>query len=257
MEKSVIKKLRIVLWAFIIISIPAGYYIYSASLLDKAYKAWEVASISDKDEDIEFALNKIEEAEPFAIFDKNLVNIKVQLLYRKKEYRKVLEAIEEKNLLIYKGLLYEHLDRSDSAAICYEKAIPMLKNQQKKIKKDVHFANEIGRQIALCYTFLSQTDSANKYLTKIPEDYDPELKEWLLQYDYYIENYVSGGYKDYLEGETLLFGTDSISNMNIDSLFTANRFYFDNHSSRGNKHEYEIKKIFEQKAISIGMNRIE
>lgn len=256
MEKSVRKKLRFVLWAFIIISIPSGYYIYSAMLLDKAYKAWEVAAISDNDEDIESALNRIEKAEPFAFFDKNLVNIKVQLLYRKKEYRKALKAIEKKDVLIYKGLLYEHLNRSDSAAICYEKAIPELKRQWKKNNENAHLANEIERQIALFYTFLNQSESAKEYLTEIPEDYNPEFRELLLHYDYYIENYVSGGYKDYLEGETLLFGTDSILNMNIDSLFTVNRFYYDNYSGSGNKHEYEIKRIFEQKAIEIGMNRL-
>jgi tetratricopeptide (TPR) repeat protein len=257
MDKTVKKKLKIVLWAFIIISIPVGFFIYSALLIDKAYKAFEEAIFSDKNKDIELALKRIDNAESFAFFDNNLVNKKVQLLYRKKEYRKALNAVKRKDAYIYKGLLYEHLNRSDSAAILYEKVIPELKKKWKKNRGNAYLAYEIERQIALFYTFLNQSESAKEYLNEIPKEYDPELRELLLHYDYYIENYISGGYKDYIEGETLLFGIDSISDMNMDSLFAANRFYFDSHSYSGNKHKYEIKKIFEQKAIGIGMNRIE
>ena len=259
MDKSQRKKLKIVLWAFAIISIPAGFFIYSAFLLDKAYEAYEKAVIFDKNEDIEIALERIESAEQFAFYDKNLVNIKVQLLYSKKEFRKALNAIKKKDAFIYKGLLYEHLNRSDSASICYEMAIPELKKQLKKNKKNnknTHIAYEIERQIALFYTFLDKSKSAKEYLTEIPEEYNPELRELILHYDFYIENYVSGGYKDYLEGETLLFGIDSISDMNIDSLFIANRFYYDSYSGSKTKQEYEIRRIFKHKAIEIGMNRI-
>jgi len=256
MDKSTRKKIRIVLIAFFIISIPAGYYIYTAILLDKAYKAYERAIIMDEDDEIELALTIINKIEPFAFYDQNLTNIKVQLLYRQKEYRKALNAVGKIDAYIYKALLYEHLNRSDSAFLLYEKVIPKLKRQQKKNKKNIHLAYEIERQIALFYTFLNQNESANEFLSKIPEDYNPELREMLHHYDYYIENYVSGGYKDYLEGETVLFGIDSIPKVNVDSLFEANRFYYDSYSSSSKKYEYEIKKIFEQKAINVGMNRI-
>jgi len=257
MDKSVKKKLKIVLWAFLIISIPTGFFIYSAVLLDSAYEAYEKTVFSDDNEKIDFALKEIIKAEPFAFYDKNLTNIKVQLLYGKKEYRKALNAVERKDAYIYKALLYEHLNRKDSALIFYKKAIPKLKKQWKKNKGNLHLAYEIERQIALFYTFLNQSETAKEYLPLVPEDYNSELKEMILHYDYYIENYVSGGYKDYLEGETLFFGTDSISNMNMDSLFTVNRFYYDSYSGNGKKHKYEIKKIFEQKANKIGMNRID
>lgn len=257
MDKSLKKKLKIILWALVIISIPAGFFIYSAFLLDKAYEAYEVTSYSDKIEDIELALKRIDDAEPFAFYDKNLANIKFKLLYSNKEYRKALNALRNKEAIIQKALLYEQLGRSDSALIYYEKAIPKLKRQLKKNKKDVYRTYEIERQIALYYTFLNQTESASDYLSELPADFNPEYKEMILHYDYYIENYVSGGYKDYWEGETIMFGIDSILNMNIDSLITANRFYYNSYSSSGNKYEYEIKKIFEGKAIEIGMNRLD
>ncbi len=142
--------------------------------MDNAYKAYEEAIITDDNEKIEFAIKEIIKAEPYAFYNKNLVNIKVQLLYRKKEYRKALNAIERKEAFIYKALLYEHLNRSDSASIFYKKAIPELKKQLRK-NKDAQFAYEIERQIALFYTFLNQDESAKEYLTEIPKDYDPDI----------------------------------------------------------------------------------
>lgn len=257
MDRLTRKKLRIVLISFFILSIPIGYFAYASKLCDEAYDIYEKSIISEKNEDIELALQKIRKAKSYAFYNKNLLNIEVQLLYQQKEYRKALKVIENKDFYTYKALLYEHLNISDSALICYEKSIPILKELVRKKKNEITRVYEIERQIALFYTFLNQKENAIKFLKEIPHDYDPTFKEILLHYDYYIENYNSGGYMDFMEGETVKFGTDSIpENINIDSLINANRFFAEGSMQTKDQREYEIKKIFEQKAIKIGMNKI-
>ncbi len=128
----------------------------------------------------------------------------------------------------------------------------------KENTKDENLSLQIERQLALVYTFLGEKDNAKKYLKEVPGNFDKNQKRIIQQYDFYIENYKSGGYKDFLEGETVLLGIDSLQpNIDIDSLFEANRIYYSGYTTSGDDYEYEIKKIFEKKALSLGMNKIE
>ncbi|NOQ25544.1 MAG: hypothetical protein GQ564_09315 [Bacteroidales bacterium] len=257
MEKSIKNQLKIVIVAFIIIAFPMGYIVITSIKLDKANEAYEKAMIYD-DKKIDLAIQEIDNALKFVFWKSNLTNQKAQLLYKKKEYRKILNCIKNTKAHLYKGLIYEHLNKSDSAKVFYKKEIPELKEQLREYKDDENLSLQIERQIALVYTFLGETDNARKYLKEFTNDYDINQKRMLQEYDFYIENYKSGGYKDFLEGETVLFGIDSFpSNIDIDSLFELNRFYYKGYTATNDVYEYKIKKIFEKKAISIGMNKIE
>ncbi len=120
MEKSIKEKLRKVLIAFIIIAIPMGYVMIALVKLDKANKAYEEAMIYD-DKKIDFAIQEIDNALKFVFWKSNLTNQKVQLLYRKKEYREILKCISNKKAYLFKGLIYEHLNEPDSAMLFYKK----------------------------------------------------------------------------------------------------------------------------------------
>lgn len=257
MEKSNNRKLKIVFVAFIIIAFPLGYIMIALARQDKANNLYEKAMIYD-DNKIDLAIQEIDNALKFVFWKSNLTNQKVQLLYRKKEYRKILKCIENTKTYLYKGLIYEHLQNHDSANVFYSKEIPELKKQLSKHKGNEYLALQIERQLALLYTFLGKTDSARVLIKEIPKDYDLNRKRMIQQYDFYIENYQSGGYKDFLEGEIVHFGIDSLpTNLDIDSLFESNRFYYNGYTENGNVYQYEIKKIFERKALSLGMNKID
>ena len=257
MDKSIKKKLKIVLVAFIIIAIPIGYFMITSIKLDKANEAYEEAMIYD-DNKIDLAIQEIDNALRFVFGESNLTNQKAQLLYKKKEYRKILDCIENTKAYLYKGLIYEHLNNSDSAKIYYKKEIPKLKQQLKDYENDENLLFQVERQIALIYTFIGEQEKAIKYLKKIPNNFDFNQKRIIQQYDFYIENYKSGGYKDFLEGETVFYGVDSLSkSVDIDSLFEWNRFYYNGYTGSDDRCIYEIKKIFEQQAISSGLNKID
>ncbi|HEY6913314.1 MAG TPA: hypothetical protein VI413_01470 [Paludibacter sp.] len=256
MEKSIKKKIEIVFVAFIIIALPMGYIMIASIKQEKANKAYEQAMVYD-DNKIDFAIQEIDNALKFVFWKSNLTNQKVQLLYKKKEYRKILNCIKNTKAYLYKGLIYEQLQESDSANVFYIKEIPELKKQLGEYSDKEYLSLQIERQLALIYTFLKETDSARIFLKEIPNDYNLIQKRMIQQYDFYIENYQSGGYKDFLEGETVHFGMDSLpSNLDIDSLFEKNRFYYNGYTTNDNVYEYEIKKIFEKKALSLGMNKI-
>ncbi len=258
MEKSIQKKLKIVLILFLILSIPLAFIVISSFKMDEANKAYEEAIIYNDEKKIDIAIQKIDNAMKFVFWKSNLLNQKVQLLYAKKEYRKALVCTDKIEVYLFKGLIYEHLNNSDSAKIFYKKEIPLLKEQLKDYENNEDLSLQVERQIALVYTFLGEKEKAEKYIREIPNNYDINNKRIIQHYDFYIENYKSGGYKDFLEGETVSYGVDSIpKNLDLDSLFESNRFYYNGYSSTGDRHIYEIRKIFEKKAISIGMNRIE
>jgi len=257
MEKSIRKKLKIVIIAFFILSIPLAFVVMSSIRIDVANKAFEEAIIFDSDENINSAIQKIDDALRVVFWKSNLPNQKIQLLYRKKEYRKALDCIKKIDANIFTGLLYEHLGKSDSARLYYKKQIPILKENLRDFKKDEYLTLEIERNVALIYTFLGEAEKAKKYLREIPSNFDFDRKNMIQRYDFFIESYKSGGYKEFLEGETVFFCIDSIQeNVDIDSLFEKNRFYYDGCSGSNGKYTYEIKKIFEEKAISTGMSRI-
>ncbi|MFB6320808.1 hypothetical protein [Saccharicrinis sp. FJH54] len=257
MERSILKKLKLVLIAFTVLAIPMSYVIIASIKMDNANEAYKEVMINDGKK-IDLAIQKINNAQKIVFWKNNLTNQKAELLYKKKEYRKVLNCIGNTKAYLYKSLIYEHLNKSDSAKIFYEKEIPLLKERLSKCKNDAVLSLQIERQIALVYTFLGEKENASKYLKKIPNDFYFYQRRMIQEYDFYIEDYKSGGYKNYLEGETVIFGIDSLtSNIDIDSLFDSNRFYYNGYTSFDGEYEFKIKKIFEKKALSIGMNKIE
>lgn len=256
MEKVFRGKLKVILIAFILVSIPIAYIVVLSLKLDKANKAYEEVIIFDDDSKIDLAIQKIDAARKFVFWKSNLLNQKVQLLYRKKKYREILKCSENIDAYLFKGLIYEHLNQSDSAHLFYKKEIPELKKSLKDYRNNENLLLQVERQIALVYTFLGETEKAREYLRDIPENYDFQQRESIQIYDFYIESYKSGGFKDFLEGETAYFDKDSISkSLDFDSLVEANRFYFNGNTVIDNSSLYEIKTIFEQKALVIGMNK--
>jgi tetratricopeptide (TPR) repeat protein len=252
-EKSIKKKLRIVLISFMILLLPLGYFIRVSFVMDKTNRVYQNAIEIGGQKNILAALNQIDKARSFIFWDIYMLHQKAQLLYKLKKYRRALETIKHKDNFIYQGLLYEHLEETDSAKICYKKAIVGLKKALRKQKDNIYLYSENERRIALMYAFLNDSVNSKKYLKQISSELDFFRKDMILRYDYYIDSYKSGGYKDFIEGETIYFNADSIPiGTDKDSLFRANRFYYNSYS--GN--QYEIKALFEDKALLIGMQKI-
>ncbi len=253
LEKSIKKKLRIVLISFMILLLPLGYFIRVTFIMDKTNEVYQDAIEIGGRQNILAALNQIDKARSFIFWDIYMLHQKAQLLYKLKDYRQALETIKHKDNFIYQGLLYEHLGKSDSALICYKKAIPVLQKALRKQKDNIYLYSENERRIALMFAFLGDSVNSKKYLKPISSELDYFRRDMILRYDYYIDAYKNGGYKDFIEGETNYYNADSIPNrIDKDSLFRANRFYYNSYS--GN--QYEIKALFEDKALLIGMRKI-
>ncbi|WP_430817903.1 hypothetical protein [Carboxylicivirga sp. RSCT41] len=220
--------------------------------MDKTNKVYQNAIEIGGQQNILAAINQIDKARSFIFWDIYMLHQKAQLLYKLKKYRQAIETIKHKDNFIYQGLLYEHLGKSDSAKVCYKKAIPGLKKALKKQKDNIYLYSENQRRVALMYAFLEDSVNSKKYLKPISSKLDYFSRDMILRYDYYIDAYKGGGYKDFIEGETVYYNADSIPNdLDRDSLFRANRFFYN--GCFGN--QYEIKKIFEDKALSIGMQK--
>ncbi|NOX45786.1 MAG: hypothetical protein GXO89_02275 [Chlorobi bacterium] len=258
MERPIRKKLKTVVITFTILILPLLYLLFVLIKQDEANKAYEEAIVfGDKDKD-NLAIRKIDYAIRFVPWNRTLKNQKVQLLMKRKEYRKALNCILETDAYFFTALLYEYLNSDDSAKIYYRKGIPLLIEQLQDYNNDLVLLYQGERQVALFYTFLGEKEKAKKYLRKIPNTLDYYQTRIINQFDYYIESYQSGGYKDFLEGKTVFFGVDCIpKSIEIDSLIDANHFYYNGREGTGDDYQYEIKMIFEQKAVSCGMNKID
>jgi HEPN domain-containing protein len=201
---------------------------------------------------IDEIIELINKADHCIFWRKNRSSKKAQLYFKKKDYKKALIYSKETENFLLTSLIYEISNKPDSATVFYRKKIEKLLNTIKNIDDKV-LKLDAERQIALLYTFVGDSKAADKYLKPIPKDFDSRQKRMLLKYDFYIENYISGGYKDLLEGETVLFGIDSLPKyIDLDSLMNVHRFYF-NESINS---KYKIKKIFENKAIKAGFNKL-
>jgi len=234
------------------------YFMYAASKFDEAKEAYNNLVVHNDNSKIDNVLLKINDASKFIFWKKHLKELKIQLLIRKKEYRKALKYIKQTDAYLYTGLIYEILNKSDSAKIYYEKEIQRQIDNIDDYSDNLSLQLQAERNIGLLYTFVGNNNKAKEYLREIPSEIDSNERKILLQYDFYIENYQSGGYKDFIEGDIISFGIDSISkNIDLDSLIEANRFYYNGYIGSDNKYIYKVKRIFEEKAISCGMNKIE
>lgn len=269
MKKPANKRLKRVLIAFVIIMIPLSYIIalaYSIDLNDKAVENAIILHPNDKIE-INKSIDHINIAIKIYPWNYSFRMNKAQMLMKLNNYRGALNSAKKGTDLNkqypygleYIGMIYEYLDLPDSAKIYYSKAIDRYKQKLEHKNNNIRLTQEI----ALLYTFLNDSINANKFITHLSKDTDDNTKELLKIFNFYIENYQSGGLKDFYEGETIRMIHNSINNDSIiDNLLLKNRIYpntangtivFENYD---NKKVYRFRKIFEDKAKSIGFIEI-
>ena len=257
MDKQSFKKLKTVLIAFVILIIPLSYVLFVVVKTDEVYTIYQNEYRFGTKKDNKEMLEKIDFALSLNPWNKSLLGMKVNLLMNNKQYHLALDYTKDIEAYETTALLYEYLNDEDSAKIYYKKEILRLENMLDNYKDEPTIFRSMERQLALLYTFIGDDANVIKYMKEMPVDIDYYDKINLQRIDFYIENYAGGGYKDYLEGERLVFGTDHISNsIDIDSLITANRFFYDGETCVGEKCTYKIRKIFEQKALKCGLNKI-
>ena len=262
MDRLIKKKIRFVLIGFLIALIPIGYWIYSSMMFEKANKAFNDGNFSENNKEIENCIKEIDKALRIMPWSKNLNSWKSSLNLKIGNYREALDYAFRVDAYLYAGMIYEYMEQPDSAKIFYEKSIKPQKKQLKKL--DDNEAKILAeRQIALIYNFIGDSDKVGEYLREIPAETNYQMRKMILQYDYYIENYQSGGYKDFLYGTKICMKNDSLTDKyTIDSLIDVKRFYYDNYSSRQIKDKpekavYEFKEIFKDKANAIGFKEID
>lgn len=261
MDKLIKKKLKFVLIGFLIALIPIGYWIYSSIVFEKANEAFNEANFSNDKIVINESIKEIDRALKIIPWSRFLKSCKYSLHYKIGDYYKALGYAKKRNDYDFISLIYESMDKPDSAKIYYHYQINVLKSALKKEDKEFRILL-LGRQLALLYTFIGDSISAKKYLADLSQA-DYSTRKYMLKYDYYIENYISGGYSDYLYGITICMKNDSLSDKyTIDSLIDSHRFYYDNYTSEQTKGQdkkavYEFKEIFEDKATSIGFKEID
>jgi tetratricopeptide (TPR) repeat protein len=261
MDKLIKKKLKFILVGFLIAIIPIGYLMYSSLLFENANKAFNEGNFSDDKVQIEDCIKEIDKALRVTPWSKYLNSWKSTLNLKIGNYREALDYALENDAYLYAGMIYEYLENPDSAKIYYKKSIRSYIKQLKKL--DDTEALLVERQIALIYNFIGDSDKVNDYLKDIPIETNYQMRKLIHRYDYYIENYQSGGYKNFLNGNKICMKNDSISDKyTVDSLIDANRIYYDKYSSRKIKGQderavYEFKEIFKDKASSIGFIEID
>jgi tetratricopeptide (TPR) repeat protein len=259
MEKQTLKQLKRVLLVFVILMIPLSYVLYVAIKTDEVYFLVQESQMLNAQEiDNEELLRKIDFIMKLNPWNNALYGMKVNILISQKQYQSALKCSKERDAYITTGLIYEYLNEGDSAKIYYKKEVNRILNKINQFNDNPSLKRNLERQLAMLYKFIGDNENSVKYMKEIPDDIDYQEKKNLEWQDFYIENYKGGGYKNFLEGEISIFGTDSIpTGIDIDSLITANRFYYNGKSEIGETITYEIRKIFEQKAIECGMNKIE
>jgi len=256
------KNIRFVLIGFFIALIPIGYWTYSSMMFDKANKAFNEGNFSENNTQIENCIKEIDKALRIMPWSKNLNSWKSSLYLKTGNYREALNYALKVDEFLYAGMIYEYMEQPDSAKIFYKKAI---KTQIKQLRKLDNVESKIlaERQIALIYNFIGDSDKVSEYLKEIPAETNYQMRKMILQYDYYIENYKSGGYKDFLYGKKIYMKNDSINDdYTIDSIIDAKRFYYNNYSwsqieGQDEESVYEFEEIFKFKATSIGFKEID
>jgi len=256
MNKDNIRKLKFVIVAFLIISIPLSYILYTATLVYEANEAYNSYIFSFEPDDNELIIQKIDKALGYAFWDKQLIRNKIHLLKTEERFQEAVNLSVNTNMHIQTALLFELLNKSDSAKLFYQKEIDQQTDYLNDENEEIFIRLNRERTIALMYTFLGEQIKAQKYLSNIPETLSAPLRRSLLTNDFYIESYKNGGYLDYIAGETDIYVFDNQENeIDVDSLFEANRFYSVAESYSKGICTYEIKKIFEDKALENGFRK--
>jgi hypothetical protein len=262
MNNKTRKKIRFVLIGFFIVMIPITYWIYASMTFDKATKAFTLCSESIEQHHREDCIKDIDRALKIIPWSKSLKSYKGSLLFKNGDLNGSLKYSIDSEAYLFTGMLYEYLDKPDSAKIFYHKSIIQYKRQADK-ENDLELRLQYERIVALLYTFVDDSLTAKSYMHPIPDDLHFSMKELLLRYDYYIENYSGGGYRDYLYGETVCMTQAMFDNSyRVDSLLKANRILYDSemfkHINDSIKLKiYEFKAIFKDKATKIGFREVD
>ncbi len=268
MDKTTKKKIRFVLIAFCILIVPIGYLAAISYAIKIHDNALELAQIKYPDDPnvTQKSIKEIDKAIKIYPWNYLFYMNKAQLQMTLKDYEEVLisarKGTEKNNQyaegLEFQGLVYEYLGQPDSAKILYSKSI-----EKYKIRLIENPDNQfINRQIALLYTFSGKINNAKTYLIDIPDTVEFHTKQMIEQFDFYIENYKTGGLKDFLSGETINMINDSITDdYKLDSLIQSIRIYSNGHTTvrRPNQEKkfiYKFRDIFKEKAESIGFKQI-
>lgn len=268
MDTQIKKKLKIVLIAFAILIIPLGYLIAISFSIKIHNVALEKAMVRYPDDKsvIKESINEIDKAIRIYPWNYLFHMSKAELQIELNDCRGALISAKKATDLKkqyaegieYIGMIYEFLNQPDSAKNYYLKAI----DKYKKRLENKSNNNMVNIEIALLYSFLRDSVKSNHYLKCASNDTDIYSKLMYDRYDYYIENYKSGGLKDFMFGETVEMVNNSVKNENqIDSLLNNRRIYYDSRSSISGKNKqiksvYLFKRIFKNKAESIGFKEI-
>jgi len=268
MDKTTKKKIRFVLIAFCILIVPIGYLAAISYAIKIHDNALELAQIKYPDDPnvTQKSIKEIDKAIKIYPWNYLFYMNKAQLQLTLKDYEEVLisarKGTEKNNQyaegLEFQGLVYEYLGQPDSAKILYSKSI-----EKYKIRLSENPDNQfINRQIALLYTFTGKINNTQIYLIDIPNTVELHTKQMIEQFDFYIENYKTGGLKDFLSDETINMIIDSITDdYKLDSLIQSIRIYSNGHTTvrRPNQEKkfiYKFRDIFKEKAESIGFKQI-
>ena len=254
------KKIRFILIAFCILIIPIGYLAAISYAIKIHNNALELAQIKYPS-DLNVTQKSIKEIDKaIKIYPWNYLFYmnKAQLQMKLKNYGEALISARngtEKNNqyaegLEFQGLIYEYLGQLDSAKNLYSKAI-----DKYKIRLSENPDNQLtNRKIALLYTIIGDTNNSKAYLTDIYETSEYYDKEMIERYDFYIENYKSGGLRDFLSNESIDMVNDSITDdYELDSLIHSLRIYSNGHTTIvGTNQEkeliYKFRDVFKEKA---------
>lgn len=259
MDNETSKKLKRILISFVILIFPVGYLFTIVYAFKIHTETIENLSNSDDQKEINVAIMELDKALRIVPWSSAIRESKYRLHFRTGNYRIVLNYALENDAYEYAAMMYEYLEKPDSAKIYYTKIINEgLYENEIADEKNIMNKYAIQRHIALIYTFLGDTIIAKKYLLELNDTLNFEQKEFILGYDFYIDNYHFGGSKDFFYGETVSMTNDTISKeYNVDSLLMANRITSRGSSGTRQKTEYIFRLIHKEKAENIGFKQIE
>jgi tetratricopeptide (TPR) repeat protein len=256
MDKITRKRIKIVLISFCIVIILLGYIFYASMVYQNANQSYNIGYGSEDKAQIMNSINQLNSALKVIPWSKNLRSWKYMLYFKNGDYDKALKFAKARKDNKFISIIYESIGKPDSAKLYYRKQIDFEIKELKK-QKDNYSKLTIQRQIALLYTFLGEKEVAKKYMTDLSVA-DQANREYLQHFDFYIENYKSGGLNDYYFGKTICMRNDSINNrFTLDSLMTVDRFVYESYSStKFDKDKevaiYKFREIYKTKAQKLG-----
>ncbi len=260
------KKWKIIITSFIIILFPLSYVTLISLGLDKQKEAYcKACQYPENRELSENALAIMEKVMKFHPWNyMNWMN-KAQIQMNLKDFEGALISAKRGTELNdnyaegleYQAILYEYLDKPEDAKRYYIKAIEKYKERLSGDKE--LFLTHI--ELAMLYKFIGEHDNSRKHLELAKELSEPNMQDYIYQYECYLNHYLSGGMLDYLEGEMVDLYHLSIHNSHtLDSICHANGIAYSGYSTTPkdgmNVVKVQFRAIFKDKAIQIGFKEI-